>query len=73
MSTQVLISSPLTEGLIAKAVLQSGISCEDHLLYTPTLEEEERIGEDFVRITGSGSLEELRELSWEELLRNIIF
>ena len=69
MSTQVLISSPLTEGLIAKAVLQSGISCEDHLLYTPTLEEEERIGEDFVRITGSGSLEELRELSWEELLK----
>ncbi len=68
MSTQVLISSPLSKGMIAKAILQSGISCMDHLLYTPTLKEEEKIGEDFVQITGASSLNELREMSWEQLM-----
>ena len=68
MSTQVLISSPLTRGMIAKAILQSGVSCCEKILYTPTLEEEENIGEDFVQITGVSCLDELRALSWEQLM-----
>ena len=67
MSTQVLVSSPLAKGMIAKAVLQSGISCRESILYTPDLKEEEQIGEDFVRITGAQSPEQLREMSWEQL------
>ena len=68
MSTQVLISSPLTRGMIAKAILQSGVSCNERILYTPTLEEEEKIGEDFVQLTGASCLEDLRALSWEQLM-----
>lgn len=68
MSTQVLVSSNLTEGMIAKAILQSGMSCEDHILYEPTLEEEEEIGKLFVKLAGVDSLEELRSLSCQQIL-----
>lgn len=69
MSTQVLTSSPLTEGMINKAILQSGISAENKdLLYTPTLEEEEKVGQLFVEASGAKNLEELRALSWEQVL-----
>lgn len=68
MSTQVLISSPLTEGMIAKAILQSGISCEENILATPSLEEEMEIGKKYVEITGAKSLEELRTMSAEQLM-----
>ena len=67
MSTQVLCSSKLTEDIPAKAILQSGISCEEEILATPTLEEEEKIGEEFVTLSGKNSLEELREMSAKEI------
>ena len=68
MSTQVLISSALSKKMIAKAILQSGISCTGDILYAPTLEEEEDIGRDFAQIAGASSLDELRQISWEGLL-----
>ncbi len=68
MSTQVLVSSPLTEGMIAKAIMQSGISCEEEILATPTLEQEEKYGQMFVECTGCTSIEELRELSAEKMM-----
>ena len=67
MSTQVLCSSKLTGDIPAKAIMQSGISCDADVLYTPTLKEEEEIGERFVELTGKTSLEELRAMSTEEL------
>ena len=68
MSTQVLVSSPLTEGMISKAIMQSGISCEEEILATPTLKQEEEYGQMFVEISGCKSLEELRALSWEKVM-----
>lgn len=67
MSTQVLVSSKLTDHMIHKAILQSGITYKSKILFTPSLEEEERIGEKFVSYTGAKSLEELRKLSTKEL------
>lgn len=67
MSTQVLVSSAETEGLIAKAIMQSGMSCKEEILATPTLAEEEEYGKLFVELTGAKSLEELRSLSVEEM------
>lgn len=67
MSTQVLVSSELTENMIAKAVLQSGISCKEEILKTPTLAEEEIYGRKFVEYTGAADIQELRSLSAEKL------
>ena len=69
MSTQVLISSDITEDKISKAILQSGISCEEEMLLTPTLEEEMEYGKRFVEITGSTNIDMLRAMSSEELLK----
>ena len=67
MSTQVLVSTAETEGLIAKAIMQSGLSCKEEILATPTLEEEEEYGKLFVELTGAKNPEELRSLSAEEM------
>ncbi len=68
MSTQVLVSSGLTSGMINKAILQSGVTCESKLLATPTLHEEITYGKKFVELTGVSSLEELRKLPFEQIL-----
>ncbi len=68
MSTQVLVSSELTGDMISKAILQSGVSCEEKFLYTPSLVEECKFGEMFVEITGAASLDELRGLSTEQIM-----
>ncbi len=67
MSVQVLVSSELTKGKISGAILQSGISCETDILYCPTLEEAEALGEKFVEFAGAESLEELRAMDAEAL------
>ena len=67
MSTQVLVSSPLTKGMIAKAILQSGAQAEKHFLATPTLAEEEEYGKRIVKISRAASLEELRALPAEDV------
>lgn len=68
MSTQILVSSELTRGKISKAILQSGISCEENILATPTLEEEMEYGNKFVEFTKAESLEQLRNMPIEELM-----
>lgn len=70
MSTQVLISSDLTDGMIAKAIMQSGIACAVGIDRGPTLEEEEVFGKRYVEMTGAKSIEELRSMTSEEL-RNV--
>lgn len=68
MSTQVLVSSTLTRGKIAGAILQSGLSCCEDILATPTLKEAEKYGELFVRCTGAQNIDELRNMTAEELM-----
>jgi len=69
MSTQVLTSSPLTKGMIRRAILQSGIAAENpDILFTPTLAEEEKVGQLFVDACGAKNIAELRALPWEEVL-----
>lgn len=67
MSTQTLISSPLTENLISRAILQSGGSYGEGLHRDITLEEQETYGVLFSDILNAGSLAELRAKSAEEI------
>lgn len=67
MSTQILISSELTGNIPAKAIMQSGITCREELLYTPTLREAEENGERIVSYTGAKNLEELRSMPANKL------
>lgn len=69
MSTQVLVSGKKTENMIAKAILQSGVSCEADIFWTPDLKEAEEFGKIFVECTGAKSIEELRNMSADELNR----
>ena len=67
MSTQTLVSSPLTEGKIAKAILQSGGSYGEGLHRDLTLAEAERFGEFFAEVYGVDSLEAMRALPAETI------
>ena len=67
MSVQTLISSELTDGMIAKAILQSGGGYESPLNYDFSMEEAIETGEKFVELCGVKSLQELRELPQEKI------
>ena len=69
MSVQVLISSELTEHMIAKAILQSGVQVTGGFLAMPTLKEEEQYGQRIIELANVHSLEELRKLPAQELLQ----
>lgn len=62
-STHTLISSPLAKGLIARAIIQSGLG----LTCDRTLAEAEQDGVEFAQLAGAGTLEELRSLSLEQI------
>ena len=67
MCVQALLSSPLTEGLAAKAIMQSGggiTPCAD--MRFPTLAEAEARTD--LSLLGVSSIEEARALSWQEVL-----
>lgn len=64
MSVQTLVSSPLTKGMIAKAVLQSGVG----LSYDHTLAKAELEGVQFAANAGVNSLEEMRALTFEQVM-----
>ncbi|MCR4830196.1 MAG: carboxylesterase family protein [Pseudobutyrivibrio sp.] len=68
MSTQILISSDLTKGKIAKAFLMSGITCDDKFLATPTLKEEEQYCKEMLGKYADYTAEQLREIDVERLL-----
>ena len=67
MSTQTLISSDLTRGKIAKAILQSGGSYGQGLHRKLPLAQQEQFGEMFTEMNGITSLEQLRAMSTEEI------
>lgn len=64
MSVQTLVSSPLTRGMIAKAILQSGVG----LSTRHSLETAERQGLEFAANAGVHSLEEMRALSFPQIM-----
>lgn len=68
MSVQTLLSSELTGNMIKRAIMQSGGSYGEGLHRDIPLEEAEIYGEEFVAETGARSLEELRQMSAEELI-----
>ena len=68
MSTQTLISSPLTGNMIKKAILQSGGSYGKGLHRDISLEEQENYGKVFSEILGVNSLGEMRAKSADELM-----
>jgi len=73
-STQVLCNSPLAKGLFQRAVIESsvGLSCavypERDKLFT--LKEMERRGAEYMELLGKSSLEQLRTMSYEELVNH---
>lgn len=68
MSVQTLVSTKLTDNMIAKAILQSGGSYGGGLHRDMPLSEQEMYGQIFVEILGAHSLEELRAKTTEELM-----
>lgn len=69
MSVQTLISTELTGDMIHGAILQSGLSCNKPLFSNPTLAEAEKAGGIFAEKAGAHSIEELRALSPEQILK----
>lgn len=67
MGTQVLISSALTQGLIRRAILQSGGGYDTPMLKPISLAEAEKTGQAFVESLGIRSYEELMTVSPEVL------
>ena len=68
MSVQTLISSPLTDKMIARAIMQSGGGYNGGLSRDMLLSEQEKYGEMFMEVAGISTLEELRSLSADKIL-----
>lgn len=71
MSVQTLISSDLTDGMIAKAIMQSGGSYGSGLHRDMPLEEQEKYGEIFAEVMKADSLKELRGKSADEIMQSM--
>lgn len=68
MSVQTLISSPLTDGMIAKAIMQSGGGYKGGLSTDMLLSKQEQYGEIFMEVAGISTLEELRAMDADKIL-----
>lgn len=68
MSVQTLVSSPLTENWISKAIFQSAGGYDTGLNRDMPLSEAETIGQEFVELSGAKSLEELRTIPAEKIV-----
>ena len=68
MSVQTLVSSPLTENKIKKAIMQSGGSYGAGLHRDITLDEQERYGQIFADLFHVDKLKDLRSKTTEEIL-----
>ena len=70
-STQCLVTSPLTKGMISKAIIMSSFGLmiasypEDHILRD--MKDMEDRGVEFMTLHGCKNIEEMRKLSYEEL------
>jgi len=68
VSVQTLISAKLTGNMIKKAIMQSGGGYQSPITRNTNLEDAKKIGEEFLNFANIKSLNELREISAEELL-----
>ena len=68
MSVQTLLSSPLTKGMIAGAILQSGGGYKGGFNSNRTLEQAEMLGSKYMEICGASTLEDMRALSPQQLM-----
>ena len=70
MSVNVLVSSPMAKGLFNKAIAQSGAMFNyDGGRSGRNIEMAEKAGEEFMEKTGAGSLEALRQIQADSLLK----
>ncbi len=67
MSVQTLVSSELTKGMISAAIFQSAGGYGSPINRDCTLTEAMEMGNEFVRLTGAKSADELRAIPAEEL------
>ena len=71
MSVQTLLSSPLTKGMIAGAIMQSAGGYQSGINRDVQMAEAMEIGKDFARLTGCESLAQLRALSPEAVMQGV--
>ena len=64
-----LMATPLTKGMIARAIGESGAAFSDTSLATPTLAKSETDNAEFATSIGASSLEALRTMPAEDLLK----
>ena len=69
MSTQVLVSSPLTKNMIKRAILQSSGGYQGGFNRDYSIEEAYQIGEQFVQLTGAKTFAELQALPLETIAK----
>ena len=71
-STMALMTSPLTGGDIAKAILQSGVflfSFGGTLLPVGEMESMQKLGDKYMAAAGCKNIDELRQMSFEDLMK----
>ena len=71
MSVQALVSSPLTKGMIAGAIMQSGGSYKGRMNSSRTLEQALTLGRKYMEICGAENLQQMRELPPEKLMAGL--
>ncbi len=70
-SVMALVTSPLVQGDISKAIFQSGLflySFGQSMLPMGTLDQMEILGDDYITAAGCRDIDELRKLSFEQLM-----
>lgn len=73
MSVNCLVSSPLAAGLFQKAIAESGacFTSGNPLIKTPTMQQEEQEGANFLKKCNVSSIKELRALPAEVIVQNV--
>lgn len=73
MSVNCLVSSPLTQGLFNKAIAESGacFTSGNPLIKTPSMQQEEQEGANFLEKCNVSSIKELRALPAEVIVQNV--
>lgn len=69
MSVETLICSPLTKGMFAGAILQSGGSYKTHFTHDIPMEMAMEVGKVFSEATGANTVEELRAMSPQDVMK----
>ncbi|MCI5723903.1 MAG: carboxylesterase family protein [Erysipelotrichaceae bacterium] len=68
MSVQTLISSPMTRGMVAKAIIQSGVGYQNPILKDKTIEEAYQTGEEIMKLAGVKNIQALRQVPASKLV-----